>query len=94
MGTWGPGEGSDDREESHLAWFPLLSSTDHSARISPQVIFFFFLIKMGGVEYSCFTMLCECPLYSKGNQLYVHIHPLFSGFPSHLGHHRALSRAP
>ena len=58
MGTWGPGEGSNDTEESHLAWFPLLSSTGHSARISPQVIFFFFfLIKIEG-GYSCFTMLC------------------------------------
>ena len=33
-------------------------------------------------------------LYSKVNQLYVFIHPLFFGFPSHLGHHRALSRVP
>ena len=33
------------------------------------------------------------------NQLYVHIYPppfffFFFGFPSHLGHHRALSRVP
>ena len=28
------------------------------------------------------------------NQLYVYIYPLFFGFPSHLGHHRALSRVP
>ena len=33
-------------------------------------------------------------LHSKVNQLYVYIYPLFLGFPSHLGHHRALSRAP
>ena len=33
-------------------------------------------------------------LYSKVNQLYVFIYPLFFGFPSHLGHHRALSRVP
>ena len=26
------------------------------------------------------------------NQLYMYIHPLFFGFPSHLGHHRALNR--
>ena len=25
---------------------------------------------------------------------YIHIHPLFFGFPSHLGHHRALGTAP
>ena len=29
---------------------------------------------------------------SKMNQLYMYIHPLFFGFPSHLGHHRALNR--
>ena len=28
------------------------------------------------------------------NQLYIYIYPLFSGFPSHLGHHRALHRVP
>ena len=30
-------------------------------------------------------------LYSKVNQLYAYICPLCFGFPSHLGHHRALS---
>ena len=33
-------------------------------------------------------------LYSKVNQSYVCIYPLFFEFPSHLGHHRALSRIP
>ena len=28
---------------------------------------------------------------NKVNQLYMNIHPLFFRFPSHLGHHRALS---
>ena len=28
------------------------------------------------------------------NQLYVYIISLFFGFPSHLGHHRALTRVP
>ena len=46
------------------------------------------------LEYSCFTMLCQFLLYSKVNQLYVYIYPPFFGFPSHLGHHRALSRVP
>ena len=35
---------------------------------------------------------CIALLHSKVNQL--HIHPLYSRFPSHLGHHRALSGAP
>ena len=39
-------------------------------------------------------MMCQFLLYSKVNQLYIYIHPLFFGFPSHLGHHRALSRVP
>ena len=46
------------------------------------------------LEYSHFTMLCYFLLYSKVNQLYTHIYPPFWGFPSHLGRHRALSRAP
>ena len=35
-------------------------------------------------------MLC----YSKVDQLFVYIYPLFFGFPSRLGLHRALSRVP
>ena len=38
-------------------------------------------------RYSWFSMLCWFLLY-------VHMHPLFSGLPSHLGHHRALSGVP
>ena len=37
-------------------------------------------------------MLYEFLLYSKVSQSYIHIYPLFWGFPSHLGHYRALSR--
>ena len=37
-------------------------------------------------------MLCQFLLYSKVNQLYVYIYSLLFGFPSHLDHHRALSR--
>ena len=39
---------------------------------------------------NCFTMLCQFLLYSKVNQLFVYIYPLF-GFPSHLAYHRALN---
>ena len=37
---------------------------------------------------------CIFLLYSKVNQLYIYTYPLFFGFPSHLGHHRALSSIP
>ena len=43
---------------------------------------------------SYFTMLCLFLLYSRLNQFYVCIHPLFFRFPSHSGHHRALSKVP
>ena len=39
-------------------------------------------------------MLCYFLLYSKVNQLYVYIYPLFFRFPSHLVHHRSLNRVP
>ena len=39
-------------------------------------------------------MLCQFLLYHKVNQLYIYMYPLFLGFPSHLAHHRALSRVP
>ena len=38
--------------------------------------------------------LCQFLLHNKVNQLYIYIHPLFLGFPSHLDHHRVLSRVP
>ena len=37
-------------------------------------------------------MLCQFLLYSKVNQLYVYLYPLFFGSPSHLGHYRELSQ--
>ena len=43
------------------------------------------------LEYSCFIM-CQFLLYSKMNRPYIY--PLPFGFPSHSGHHRALSRVP
>ena len=45
-------------------------------------------------SHTCFSMLCLFLLYSKVNQQCVYIYPLFIGFLSHLGHHRALSRIP
>ena len=37
-------------------------------------------------------MLCQFLLYSKVNQLYVYLYPLFFGSLSHLGHYRELSQ--
>ena len=55
---------------------------------SQLLLLFFKLI------YSCFTVLCQFLLYSKAYQPQAHTHPCFLGFPSHLGHYRALSRFP
>ena len=49
---------------------------------------FYFFFHFFLLEYSCFTMLCQFLLYSKVNQLYVYMYPLFFRFPSHLGHHQ------
>ena len=78
--------------------FQLLSFFEHlkilfdysiiSALQSPSLSLFFL------VKYSCLTMSCQLLLYSKVNQLHIYIYPFFFGFPSHLGHHRALSRVP
>ena len=51
-------------------------------------------LKLLLLEYSFFTMLYEFLLYSKVNQLSVYTYPFFFPFPSHLVHHRALSRVP
>ena len=55
-----------------------------------SVCIFFFT----GVQCLCSTVLCPFLLCSKVNQLSIYIYPFFFGFPSHLGHHRALSRVP
>ena len=41
-----------------------------------------------------FTVLSQFVLHNEGNRLHAYIYPLFWGFPSHLGHYRALSVAP
>ena len=60
---------------------------------SPCLVFIIFFI-LFLLACGCFTVLCLFLLYSKVNQLYVYVSPLLLGFPSHLGHHRALSRFP
>ena len=67
----------------------MIAITKHETDSYYVIIFIKFLL-----EYSCFTILCQFILYSKVNQLCVYIYPLFFGFPSHLGYHRALSRVP
>ena len=44
-------------------------------------LFFFFLTLL---EYICFRVSCQFLMYSKVNQLYIYIYPLFHGFPSPL----------
>ena len=39
-------------------------------------------------------MLYKFLLYSKVNQLYIYMYHLFFRFPSHLSHHRTLTRVP
>ena len=69
-------------------------ATEHTSNSKEMHIALFLLIKKLLLEYNCFTMLCKFLLYSRVNQLYVYIYPLFCGFPPHLGHHRALSTVP
>ena len=48
-----------------------------------------FFFKIWSVVLQRFTILGWFLLYREVNQLYVYIQPLFFGWPSHLGHHRA-----
>ena len=41
--------------------------------------------------YSCFTTLLVSAIQQSESATRIHISPLFLGFPSHLGHHRALA---
>ena len=43
--------------------------------------FFFFLMKKNLLEYSWFIVLWYFLLYSKWNQLYIYIYPLWDSFP-------------
>ena len=65
----------------------VLASQNGFSHRSTQGTFCQFLL-----GYSCFTVLGLFLLYNKVDQLYICIYSLFWGFPSHLGHHRALSR--
>ena len=55
---------------------------------------FFLIFKKFLLAYSRFTMLCYFLLYSKVNQFYVYIYPLFFRFFFHIGHYRVLRRVP
>ena len=56
-----------------------------------RVLLSFFLINF---YCSWFIMLCQFLLYSKVNQLYIYIYPLFLRFFSLIEHYRILSRVP
>ena len=75
--------------QTYSPFLPPFSKCVLCAFRSAKYVFKKFLL-----EYSCFTVLCQFPLQSTVNQLYVYIYPLFCVFPSHLGHNRALSRVP
>jgi len=64
----------------------VVNSLDYSNDFSIILIFL--------LECGCFSVLCWFMLYSKMNQANVYIYLLFLVFPSHLDHHRALSRVP
>ena len=85
-------KGLDERKHVNVTNHLLLQSQEGLFLL--DMLFYPPLFKNFLLEYSCFTMLCQFLLYNKVNQLYVYIYPLFFGFPSHLGHHRALSRVP
>ena len=61
---------------------------------SPCLCFVISAFKKKFLESSWFTMLCQFQVYSKVDQLYTYIYPLFFRFFSHKGHFRVLSRIP
>lgn len=63
------------------------AGTVHS-QMDKVVKMFSYLLYIHLLEYSCFTLLCQSVLYSKGNQPFVYIYPpLPFWFPTHLCHH-------
>ena len=56
--------------------------------------FIFLIKKIFLLEYICVSMLYQFLLYSKVNQLYIHIYPCFFRFYSHRGHYKVLNRVP
>ena len=79
----------------------LIRPTGHASSPDPNTLgpraFFslsFLFFKKISLTYSCFTMLYYFLLCSKVSQPHVYICSLFLGFPSNLGHYRALSRVP
>ena len=80
----------------------LIRPTGHASspdpnNLGPRAFFsrsLLFLKKKISLVYSCFTELHYFLLRSKVSQPHVYIYSLSLGFPSNLGHHRALSRVP
>ena len=72
---------------------PIFHEADYLVSVA-CIYFLHDFLKLIFLECTCFTILCQFLLYKKENQLYIYICPLFFGFPSQLGHHRELSRAP
>ena len=80
--------------QSFLSTSDLGKSSNQCNKWYPEESTFSFIKFFFLLEYSCFIMFCQFLVYSKVDQLCVYIYPFFFGFPSHLGHHRALSRVP
>ena len=76
--------------QSFLSTLDLGKSSNQWNKWCPEELTFSF-VKNFLSEYSCFIMFCQFLVYSRVDQLYVYIYPFFFGFPSYLGHHRALS---
>ena len=75
---------ASERVPSNIGW-------SYSFKIVYLFLFYFLTLFKTFLksEYNCFTILCWFLLYSKVNQLYIHIYLLFFEFPSDLGPHRA-----
>ena len=62
-----------------------------SFNLSFRLVFLNFFTYLFLLEYSCSTMFIS---FNKVDQLHVYLYSLFFVFPSHLRHHRSLSRIP
>ena len=66
-----PGDLPDPGVEPMTLASPALAGRFFTTSATWESLFIFFKL-----EYNCFTMLCQCLLYNKVNQLYVYIHLL------------------
>ena len=88
--SWFCGVPAPSKPHAGYVHGPWTSFQESESGLEPTLSLYFLINFFWSIV--AFTMQCQFLLYNKVSQSYIYIYPLPFGFPSLLGHHRALSR--